>query len=47
MNHDLMAGMLWAALFMVGLPLAIGVGVFVLVFRRRDRSGDHVPDRRA
>ena len=42
-----MTGMLWAALFMVGVPMAIGIGVFVLVFRRRGRSSDHLPDRGA
>lgn len=42
-----MTGMLWAALFMVGVPLAIGIGVFVMAFRRRDRSDDHLPDRGA
>jgi len=47
MSHELMSGMLWAALFMVGVPLAIGIGVFVMVIRRRDRSDDHVPDRGA
>jgi hypothetical protein len=40
MNHDVMTGMLWAALFMVGVPLAIGVGVLITVLRRR-RGGDH------
>jgi hypothetical protein len=47
MNHDVMTGMLWAALFMVGVPMAIGIGVFVMIFRRRDRSGDNVPERGA
>jgi hypothetical protein len=47
MNHDVMTGMLWAALFMVGVPLSIGIGVFVMVFRRRGRSGDDVPERGA
>ena len=47
MNHDVMTGMLWAALFMVGVPLAIGIGVLVLLIRRRERSDDHVPDRGA
>ena len=41
MNHDVMTGMLWAALFMVGVPLAIGVGVLITVLRRR--RGDHHP----
>ena len=39
-----MTGMLWAALFMVGVPLSIGIGVFVLVFRRRCRSDDSAAD---
>jgi hypothetical protein len=39
MNHDVMTGMLWAALFMVGVPLAIGVGVLVAVLRRRRGNG--------
>ncbi len=42
MNHDVMTGMLWAALFMVGVPLAIGVGVLITVLRRR-REGDGSP----
>jgi hypothetical protein len=41
MNHDVMTGMLWAALFMVGVPLAIGVGVLITVLRRR--RGDDQP----
>ena len=47
MNHDVMTGMLWAALFMVGVPLAIGIGVLVMVLRRRERSGGDVPERGA
>jgi hypothetical protein len=47
MNHDVMTGMLWAALFMVGVPLSIGIGVFVVVFRRRGRSADNATDRGA
>jgi hypothetical protein len=47
MNHDVMTGMLWAALFMVGVPLSIGIGVFVMVLRKRSRSGDDVPERGA
>ncbi|MGH7565383.1 MAG: hypothetical protein ACREK2_00990 [Gemmatimonadota bacterium] len=47
MNHDVMTGMLWAALFMVGVPLAIGIGVLVMVIRRRGPSDDRVPDRGA
>ena len=43
MNHDVMTGMLWAALFMVGVPLAIGVGVLIAVLRRR--RGDDSPAR--
>jgi hypothetical protein len=39
--------MLWAALFMVAVPLSIGIGVFVMVLRRRDRSSDDVPERGA
>ena len=43
MGHELMTGMLWAAAMMVGVPLAIGVGVLIHVLRRRDR--DHgLPD---
>jgi hypothetical protein len=30
-----MDGMLWASLLMVGLPLAIGVGVLIAVVRHR------------
>jgi hypothetical protein len=30
-----MEGMLWATLFMIGVPLAIGIGVVVLLVRRR------------
>ena len=37
-----MTGMLWAAAFMVGVPLAIGIGVLVLVLRRRHASDDRV-----
>ena len=47
MNHDVMTGMLWAALFMVGVPLSIGIGVFVMVLRNRSRSGDDLPERGA
>jgi len=47
MNHDVMTGMLWAALFMVGVPLSIGIGVFLWVFRRRGRSADNATDRGA
>jgi hypothetical protein len=32
-----MEGMLWATLFMIGVPLAIGIGVLVLVVRRHRR----------
>jgi hypothetical protein len=35
-----MTGMLWAGLLMVGVPLAIGIGVLVMVLRRRDGSDD-------
>lgn len=35
-----MTGMLWAALLMVGVPLAIGIGVLVMVFRRRSGAAD-------
>ncbi len=47
MNHEVMTGMLWAGLFMVAVPLSIGIGVLVMVLRRRDRSGDDVPERGA
>ena len=30
-----MTGMLWAGIVMVGVPLAIGIGVLLLVVRRR------------
>lgn len=30
-----MTGMLWAGIVMVGVPLAIGIGVLFLVVRRR------------
>jgi hypothetical protein len=40
MNHDVMTGMMWAALFMVGVPLAIGIGVLVMVLRGRQRGDD-------
>jgi len=32
---------------MVGVPLSIGIGVFVVVFRRRGRSPDNATDRGA
>jgi len=35
-----MTGMLWAALLMVGVPLAIGIGVLVMIVRRRDGADD-------
>jgi len=35
-----MTGMLWAALVMVGVPLAIGIGVLVMVIRRRNGADD-------
>lgn len=41
MDHDVMTGMLWAALFMVGVPLAIGVAVLVAVLRRRREDDGH------
>ncbi|MGH7573114.1 MAG: hypothetical protein ACREMK_14925 [Gemmatimonadota bacterium] len=42
MNHGLMEGMLWAGLLLVVVPLAIGLGVLVLLLRRRnhDNGGD-------
>lgn len=43
MNHDVMTGMLWAALFMVGVPLAIGIGVLVTVLRRRHGDDNPTP----
>jgi hypothetical protein len=46
MNHDVMTGMLWATLFMVGVPLAIGIGVLVTVLRRR-HGDDSAPHPRA
>ena len=45
MNHDVMTGMLWAAVFMVGVPLAIGIGVLVLVLRRRHDGDDPAAQR--
>ena len=47
MNHDVMTGMMWAALFMVGVPLAIGIGVLILVLRRRHAGDDHPAQRNA
>ena len=44
MGHELMTGMLWAAAMMIGVPLAIGIGVLVLVLRRRDRGDVRLPD---
>jgi hypothetical protein len=35
MNDGLMEGMLWAALLLVAVPLAIGIGVAVMLVRRR------------
>lgn len=32
---SVMEGMLWASLFMIAVPLLIGVGVAVVIFRRR------------
>lgn len=45
MNHDVMTGMMWAALFMVGVPLAIGIGVLIMVLRRRHGEDDHATQR--
>ena len=45
MNHDVMTGMMWAALFMVGVPLAIGIGVLILVLRRRPGEDDQATQR--
>lgn len=42
MNHGLMEGMLWAGLLLLAVPLAIGIGVLVLLLRRR--SGDNGGD---
>ena len=39
-----MTGMLWAALMMVGVPLAIGAGVLVAIVRRRGRETDRLHD---
>lgn len=39
-----MTGMLWAGAMMVGVPLAIGVGVLIFVLRRRDRADRGLPD---
>lgn len=35
MESGLMEGMLWASLLMVGVPLLIGIGVAVVLLRRR------------
>ena len=44
MNHGLMEGMLWAGLLLVAVPLLIGLGVVVIVFRRRNReNGGDLP----
>jgi hypothetical protein len=40
-----MSGMLWAALLMVGVPLAIGIGVLFMILRRRGEGSDHLTDR--
>lgn len=42
MNHGLMEGMLWAGVLLVVVPLGVGLGVLVLLLRRRDgaRAGD-------
>jgi hypothetical protein len=41
-NHGLMEGMLWAGVLLLAVPLAIGIGVLVLLLRRR--SGDNGGD---
>ncbi len=33
-----MEGMLWAGLLLVAVPLAIGLGVLILLLRRRNRE---------
>lgn len=39
-----MEGMLWAALLLVVVPLAIGLGVLVVLLRRRNReNGGDLP----
>lgn len=44
MNHGLMEGMLWAALLLVAVPLLIGLGVLVILLRRRNReNGGDLP----
>lgn len=47
MNHGLMEGMLWAGLLLVAVPLGIGIGVLLILLRRRggENSGD-LPSRR-
>lgn len=35
-----MEGMLWAALLLVAVPLLIGLGVLVILLRRRNREND-------
>ncbi len=42
MNHGLMEGMLWAGLLLIAVPLGVGIGVLVLLLRRR--SGDNGGD---
>jgi len=42
-----MTGMLWAALLLIAVPLAIGIGVLIMVLRRRDGGEDHATDRGA
>ena len=44
MGHELMTGMLWAGAMMVAVPLAIGVGVLIVILRRRDRGDRGVTD---
>lgn len=44
MNHGLMEGMLWAGLMLVAVPLLIGLGVLVILLRRRNRgNGGDLP----
>jgi len=39
MNAPVMEGMLWAGLLMLAVPLAIGLGVAIALWRRRRGGG--------
>lgn len=40
MNHGLMEGMWWAGVLLVAVPFAVGLGILVVLLRRRGDEND-------